>query len=38
MVVGYKKFDVVSYVLVGGLGVSPSPENVLYFSTPRTEM
>jgi hypothetical protein len=40
MVVGDKKFGVVSYVLVGGGGVwgySP-PENFLYFSTPRTEM
>jgi hypothetical protein len=38
MVVGDKKFGVVSYVLVGPVrGYSP-PENVLYFSTPRTEM
>jgi hypothetical protein len=32
MVVGDKKFGVVWYVLVVG------SENVLYFSTPRTEM
>jgi hypothetical protein len=37
MVVGDKKFGVVSFVLVGALGYS-TPENVLYFSTPRTEM
>jgi hypothetical protein len=36
MVVGDKKFGVVSYVLEGG-SVSP-PENLLYFSTPRIEM
>jgi hypothetical protein len=35
MVVGNKKFGVVSYVLVGRSGVF-SPGKYLYFSTPRT--
>ena len=37
IVVGDKKFGVVSYVLVGVWRYSP-PENFWYFSTPRTEM
>ena len=38
MVVGDKKFGVVSYVLVGGSG-GVLPQNIsLYFSTPRTDM
>ena len=35
MVVGNKKFGVISRLLVGGLGVS-SPRKFLYFSTPMT--
>ena len=40
MVVGDKKFGVVSYVLVGGSGGILPQENflILYISTPRTEM
>ena len=37
MVVGDKKFGVVSYVLVGGSGGILPQKIVLYFSTPRTQ-
>jgi hypothetical protein len=38
MVVGDKKFGLVSYVLLGGSGGILPQKIFLYFSTPRTEM
>jgi hypothetical protein len=38
LVIGDKKFGVVSYVLVGGSGGIIPQKIFLYFSTPRTEM
>jgi hypothetical protein len=38
MVVGDKKFGVILYVLVEGLGGYSSPQIFFYFSTSKTEM